>query len=381
MEITYLCKQFFKNSIKSTMPRENGMKVCLVAISLGKGGAERSTALLSQMLAMRGYEVHIVILNNLVDYPYYGTLFNLGKLKSASDSSLDRIKRFQKLRTYFKTENFDYIIDNRTRSSAGKEWYYLNYIYKGFKVIYVLRSANLDLYLPKNRRVAQQMINRSFKMVGVSRHIAESVNSIYSTKKAVFIYNPVTTVPIQTKTEDESKYIIFVGRLEDSVKNISLLLEGYSKSKLRAMNIRLKIMGSGADLELLREKARSLEISDFVEFVSFKPDVYPYLKNALFTVLTSRYEGFPRVLVESLSVGTPVVSVDCISGPNEIVENEKNGLLIENNSAEILAQAMNRMVLDKELYNICKKNSIKSVEHLSLENISAQWDKILRNEK
>ena len=363
------------------MPRENGMKVCLVAISLGKGGAERSTALLSQMLELRGYQVHIVILNNLVDYPYSGTLFNLGELKAENDTSLERIKRFQKLRNYFKTQNFDYIIDNRTRSSAGKEWYYLNYLYKGYKVIYVLRSANLDLYLPKNKRVAQQMINRSHRIVGVSKHIAESVNSLYSTNKAVAIYNPISSIPSQIESKENEKYIIFVGRLEDSVKNISLLLEGYRKSRLQEMDIHLKIMGGGGDLQMLVEKAKYLEISDFVEFVPFKADVYPLLKNALFTVLTSRYEGFPRVLVESLSVGTPVVSVDCVSGPNEIVENEKNGLLIENNNVKILSEAMNRMVLDKELYNRCKKNSIKSVEHLSLNNISTQWDKILKDEK
>lgn len=360
------------------MPRENRMKVCLVAISLGKGGAERSTALLSQMLEMKGYEVHIVILNNLIEYPYAGKLFNLGKIKSLNDSQTKRLVRFRKLRKYLKVENFDYIIDNRNRFSSLKELYYLYYVYRGFKIINVIRSANLDEYLPKNKVVTRQIIQKSHAIVGVSNHIAKEINEKFSTDKAIAIYNPVMELSTAENSNNDDKYIIFVGRLEDSVKNISLLLESYGQSELPQKNIRLKILGNGDDRDKLIQKTENLGLSETVEFVSFKPDVNPYLKKALFTVLTSRYEGFPRALVESLAVGTPVISVDCISGPNEIIVNEKNGLLVENFNVKALVTAMNRMVSDSELYERCKNNSVESIAHLSLENIAAQWNKILQ---
>ncbi len=362
------------------MPRENGMKVCLITISLGKGGAERSTALLSQMLVMKGYEVHIVILTDLIDYPFAGKLFNLGELKTQNDSLVQRLSRFRKLRKFLKKENFDYIIDNRNRFSAVKELYYLNYIYKGFKTIYVIRSANLDEYLPRNKWVIKQIINKSHKIVGVSKHIARTINMLFSTDKGVSIYNPVIMFS-GNEVNSEDKYIIFVGRLEDDVKNISLLLESYRQSNLPEKGIRLKIMGSGEDRDKLVQKVTDLGLLEEVEFIPFKPDVYPYLKNAFFTVLTSKYEGFPRALVESLSVGTPVVSVDCVSGPNEIILNEQNGLLVENFNVKALAKAMNRMISDTELYKRCKENSINSIAHLSFENIAEEWDKLLQNEK
>ncbi len=362
------------------MPRENKIKVCLVAISLGEGGAERSTAILSEMLEMKGFEVHIVILNNVIDYSYSGKLFNLGDFKTEGDSIIKRVLRFRKLRTYLKLENFDFIIDNRTRQSVLKEWYYLDFLYRGFNIIYVIRSAHLDLYLPKNKWISNRMIKRAHGIVGVSKYISTSVNSLFSTKKAVSIYNPMMVFSSNENKTDE-KYIIFVGRLEDDVKNISLLLEGYKKSKLSLNNIRLKILGSGSDLYNLMQKATNLLISDFVDFIPFKEDVYPFLKNALFTVLTSQYEGFPRVLIESLSAGTPVVSVDCISGPNEIIIQEENGLLVDNFNPQALAEAMDRMVLDTELYRKCKANSVASISHLSLENIAEEWNKILKDEK
>ncbi len=89
----------------------------------------------------------------------------------------------------------------------------------------------------------------------------------------------------------------------------------------------------------------------------------------MFTVLTSRYEGFPRSILESLALGTPVISVDCKSGPNEIIQNNLNGLLIENDNSEALAQAMNLLFEDKELYLQCKNNSKLSVIDFSEERL------------
>jgi glycosyltransferase involved in cell wall biosynthesis len=86
------------------------------------------------------------------------------------------------------------------------------------------------------------------------------------------------------------------------------------------------------------------------------------------------------VLIESLSAGTPVISVDCESGPNEIIKHEDNGLLIENFDVSKLSKAYNRFVLEEELYLHCKQNAEKSIEHLKIENIATQWTNYLKNE-
>ena len=101
------------------------------------------------------------------------------------------------------------------------------------------------------------------------------------------------------------------------------------------------------------------------------------MAKAKFYVMSSKNEGFPNVLLESLSLGVPVVSYDCDSGPSEIIINEYNGLLIENQSIEALASGMNRFLNDEKLYIFCKNNAKQSVEKFHMDNIGSKWVELL----
>lgn len=355
-------------------------KVCIVVSSLGIGGAERASALLSEMLYDLGFDIHIVSVLDYVDYPYKGKLLNLGKLKLQDDSTLGRFKRLRVFKNYLKAHNFDYVIDNRTRINFLKEFIISKCIYKNEKTLYCVHSFNTDLYINPSRNLGKLLYGCAQKIVTVSNAIAEKLNTKYSFTNLTTIYNTVNIDSGNDEAEiiTTKPYILFFGRLEDGVKNISLLFEAYSKSKLPSNNINLKILGEGKDLEMLKQKAKQLGLSHEIEFLGFESNPLRYVESAYFTILTSRYEGFPMVIPESLTVGTPVISVDCKSGPNEIIINEHNGLLVENHNPEALANAMDRFYEDKDLYLHCKLNAKESVKPFSKENIGLQWKAILK---
>lgn len=360
------------------MPKANNKKICIVVMSLGKGGAERSSGLLSKMLFEAGYDVYVVSVLNNIEFPYKGKLLNLGELKDKNDSLLGRLKRLHVLKKYLKEHSFDYVIDNRTRIGTIKEIIISQFIYNPKNTIYCIRSYNLGLYIHSNRFLGRLMYGNAYRIVGVSKAIAKKVKENYNLSNVTSIYNVVSLEENIIKDNTNEKYILFFGRLDDDVKNLSLLLKGYSKSSLPTHNIKLKILGEGKDLEKLKKQVETLKLASRIEFLGYNPNPSVVVESALFTVLTSRYEGFPRSIIESLAIGTPVISVDCKSGPNEIIQNKSNGLLIENNNPDALAEAMNRFIEDKELYLHCKHNSKNSVAHFTKENIVKEWQSILK---
>ena len=345
--------------------------------SLGGGGAERSTAQLSQLLDGLGHEVHIISILSPVDFPYGGRLHNLGIMKDANDGFVARIRRFLFFRRLIKRENFDLIIDNRPRGNALRELMYYVFLYQISKTIFVVRSAALEIYFPSWHWVIFLFYKRAKKVVCVSREIADQVKLKYTLNNVICIYNPVFEMFSPDFFDLEGPYILAYGRFDEAVKNHSLLLEAYQLSKLRDKEIKLVLLGQGNEEDLLKQKVALLGIKNQVVFKKFVPNPASIIKSAYFVTLTSRYEGFPRVLIESLSLGVPVVSVDCTSGPKEIVVNEKNGLLVENHNPQKLAAAFDRMLTDGALYSEMKKNAKSSIAHLKPERIAQQWQKLI----
>ncbi len=176
------------------------------------------------------------------------------------------------------------------------------------------------------------------------------------------------------------KYILAIARMDfENVKQIDVLLECYAKSILPKNDIRLIILGDGIRLEEMKILANKLNIADFVDFKGFQPNTENYYKNAFFTILTSKYEGLPTVLVESLTMNTPVISFNCETGPNEIIIDRFNGLLIENQNKTKMIDGMNELVGNEELYQSLKQNAQNSVEQFQLKAICNQWEQYLND--
>ncbi len=138
-------------------------------------------------------------------------------------------------------------------------------------------------------------------------------------------------------------YLLCIGKLEKQ-KAFHLAIEAFSEIVYDYPELRLKILGKGSQEHRLKVLAEKLGIYDKVDFEGFQKDVIPYYLNARATVLTSLYEGFPNVLVESIALGTPVVAFDCYSGPREIIRDGVNGFLAEHEDLEGLVECLKRTI-------------------------------------
>ena len=352
-------------------------RVCIVSDQLAGGGAERCSGLLSIFFERHNINVSHIIVVDKVEYEYSGKLINLGKLKNQKNDFFNKLKRFHILRTFFKENKFDFIIDTRVKNHNLQEFFISKYIFSSPK-IQIVHSYMIDLYFPNISFIAKKIYSRYHKIIGVSREIKNKIIRDYGYLNVETIYNPIDFEYVnkqlcQNDLPVSGEYILAVGNMESNVKQFDKLINCYSKSDLRKRNIKLIIIGEGILRSKMEECVKEIGLEDSIVFKGKIANPFPYYKNAYFTVLSSKNEGFPNVLVESLACSTPVIAFDCLSGPKEIIQDKENGLLIEDQNEEKLIEGMNLLVTNKVLHKYCKENALQTVKHLDLNIIGKQW--------
>ncbi|WP_018140864.1 glycosyltransferase [Thioalkalivibrio sp. ALJ7] len=136
----------------------------------------------------------------------------------------------------------------------------------------------------------------------------------------------------------EGPYLLYAGRLEPQ-KGLDRLLAAFAHTMDQCPELQLVMLGDGSLKEGLEAQAEELGAGDRVHFLGYQNDLEPWYRHACATVLTSHYEGLPNVLIESIALGTPVVSFDCPNGPSEIVVDGVNGYLVPEGDLDRLSDA------------------------------------------
>ena len=147
-------------------------------------------------------------------------------------------------------------------------------------------------------------------------------------KNVEVIPNSISSELFINHCDFQRKYVIYVGRFEEE-KQPLLALEAYQKSKLFEKGIGFKMFGVGSQLENIKDYIKQNQLEDYVELISGENRIDKIYNNAYALLLTSKVEGFPMVILESIARNVPVLSFDVPYGPRNIIQHNKNGFLIE----------------------------------------------------
>jgi glycosyltransferase involved in cell wall biosynthesis len=168
--------------------------------------------------------------------------------------------------------------------------------------------------------------------------------------------------------------LVYAGRLAPQ-KAVDAALAAVS----RADGVSLVVAGDGPERDRLRRQATELGLDGRVRFLGALPrhEVFELLHAADASLLTSTWENFPHVVVESLAVGTPVLATD-VGGVREAVRDGENGLLVPARDAAALAGAIRRFVGDPDLQARLRGNATASLGgDLELESVYGELEEVL----
>ena len=170
----------------------------------------------------------------------------------------------------------------------------------------------------------------------------------------------------------ENKKVISVGRLTEQ-KGYNYLIEAWAIIKNKKSDWILEIYGEGDLYNELFQQIKDCRLENHVILKGRTNQVQEKMLESSIFALSSRYEGFPMVLLESMACGVPVVSFDCETGPAEIIENNDCGILVENRNVLKLAEALLTMMDDKDLRK--KSGEIAKIKsaNFSKSKIMTQW--------
>lgn len=219
------------------------------------------------------------------------------------------------------------------------------------RIRFVARESNtLSVHnkFEKYPKLFEFLTNTTYKkfsmIIAQSQYMKKDMIYNYKIKpdKIFQIYNPVKSFYVRNKSTEFDPFdcsffnIVFVGRLskQKRVEDAILIMDDLPP------NFKLHIIGDGEESEKIKELINDLNLKDKISLYGFLENPYPFISRANCLISTSIYEGLPNVVIEAITLGTPVVCYDCPGGTSEIVVEGKNGFLIENGNRKELMKGI-----------------------------------------
>lgn len=373
--------------------------IAILSNSLTSGGAERVAGLLSKKLS-KSYNVYLFLHDcSVITYDYAGMIVDI--------SVNGEVNEEETIREYKKIYKIDCAISFlvtlnclNVRTRSGETVILSNRCSIGEIKPYPYRVSNkIKQWYGEADRIVSCSYGAKYDLTQYYGICEEIITPIYNFVDKEKIINNAQE-PLSMKVREfvgDSRLILNVGRLDEQ-KNQTKLLIQFSKLLQDGYNVKLLILGAGYMECRLKELAKKLNIEDKVLFETYCKNPFPYYKAAEIMAFSTDYEGLPNVVLEAMTLGLPVVAVDCLSGPLELIKGSTDysirtkgielcdrGILVEQADTDTIgetayfAEGM-KMLLDNPLLcediSECEMSFMKNYDN---EVILQKWIEVIEN--
>jgi len=363
------------------------MKIAFLIYSLDQGGAERVTSILVNRLASRGVAVTLFLMKPLTEHSYTlapeVTVVVVSEHMAAFTTGsgiLYNLPRIFYIRRLVKRSGSSVLYTMMTPSNILGA---LAMIGTRVQVVGSERNDPEKNPMTFPWRLLRRLSYRfSSAIIAQTSTSAEWLEQFTFAKNVVVIpnpvefplarANPVVDVPVVRKN-----MVLGVGRLCDQ-KQFTHLINAFEQLHREHEDWWLAIIGEGSDRDLLQTHIARLELCDRVRLIGRVGNMADWYEKAGVFVLTSKYEGYPNVLVEAMAMGVPVISYDCPSGPADLINDSMNGMLVPANDIDSLVVKMQVLMEQPDVVERVKRHSIKIRESLDADLILDEWLKACR---
>ena len=189
---------------------------------------------------------------------------------------------------------------------------------------------------------------------------------------------PNTVRAIEPPRADLGARRIFAAGRYTPQKGYDFLIHAWAPVARKHPDWELKICGNGQSKSRLLARIEEEGIGAQTELAGPTDDVPGEMARASIYALSSRFEGFPLVLVEAMSKGMACVAFDCPTGPADIIDDHRNGLLVPAKDVDGLSAALLEMIEDEELRRRCGDAALETSRDYTMAAIGPRWEEMLQ---
>jgi glycosyltransferase involved in cell wall biosynthesis len=350
------------------------MRLVIVQSGLGAGGAEKIVNMLAHHRHEMGDKVDVIaakVAGTDSFFPYDDAigLHTLGANHAGRIGTLVLIRR---LRRRLQALQPELVISFLTKVNVM-----VGIATMGLDIPTIMSERNN--FTAQKMHPAWQLLEQPF--VGRATHLVMQTEQARASlperlrRRAVVIPNPVTPMPFNGRDRGELRFVA-VGRLERQ-KGFDLLLQAFARAVEKLPSASLAIFGDGPERPALNGLADRLGISARLAMPGTTRTPQEWLEAGNIFVLSSRFEGFPNVLLEALLTGMATVAFDCPWGPSEIFRREDGYPLVPAADVDALAAALVHVASDPKAKRRLEKMGPRVAARFSESSVFAQWDQLI----